>query len=176
MKAYAGIGARVIDPDTTIEFIKIGRQLAQMNFALRSGGTEGSDLAFEQGAKDSNGEMEIFLPWTEFNHNKSSLILPQIIPDAIVEIASTLYPRWYSANNAAQRLHARNVQQILGKNLDEESAFVVCYTDRSYTDPSAFGGTMFGIKLAERYNIPVYNFYLRGDRERFYDMLETYAI
>lgn len=169
MKAYAGIGAREIPIALDLEFIKIGRHLAQdKGLVLRSGGAEGADTAFENGCDDGSGQKEIFLPWKGFNHNKSTFILPDPIPLEIVKIARNIYPRWDSVSEPVRRLHARNVMQILGWDLNDQSAFVVCYTERPYNDPAAIGGTMFGIELATQRSIPVYNFYVRGDRERFY--------
>lgn len=172
MKAYAGIGAREINVGLQIEFVKIGRRLAQAGLTLRSGGAQGADLSFEWGADDGNGKKEIFLPWKGFNHNKSILVLPEPIPTNIVSIARGIYPHWDYVTEPVRRLHARNVMQILGWDLNDPSAFVVCYTERPYNDPKAVGGTLFGIKLAEANDIPVYNFFVRGDRERFYKMME----
>ena len=170
MKAYAGIGARELPLSLNLEFIKIGRHLAQdKGLILRSGGAEGADTAFEDGCDDGSGQKEIFLPWKGFNHNKSALILPDPIPLEIVKIARDIYPRWNTVSESVRRLHARNVMQILGADLNDQSAFVVCYTERPYNDQAAIGGTMFGIELAEKNNVPVYNFYIRGDREKFYN-------
>lgn len=174
MDAYAGIGAREISSSLKKEFIEIGKLLAQRKTILRSGGADGADLAFEAGCDFCvpRGTKEIFLPWKNFNHNSSSYVLPDPIPEEIVTITSRLYPHWAYVKEPVRRLHARNVMQILGQNLNTPSKFVVCYTERSYDDPSAIGGTLFGIKLAEEYSIPVYNFYIRGVREEFYRKLE----
>jgi hypothetical protein len=168
MKTYAGIGARELDIPLTLEFIKIGRRLAQEHFILRSGGAEGADTAFEDGCDDGSGQKEIFLPWKGFNHNGSTYILPDPIPPEIIKIARGIYPRWDKVSEPVRRLHARNVMQILGWDLHSPSLFVVCYTEQPYNDPNAVGGTMFGIVLATDNSIPVYNFFVRGDRERFY--------
>jgi hypothetical protein len=169
MRTYAGIGARDTPVDLILEFIKIGRHLANAGYRLRSGGAEGADLAFEWGCDDGSGEKEIFLPWKGFNKSKSSLVLPEPIPKPMEAIASKLYPHWGSASHGVRCLHARNIYQILGQSLNDPVDFVVCYTERPYNDPKAIGGTLFGIKLAEEHSIPVYNFFIRGDREKFYD-------
>lgn len=171
MPAYTGIGARELSQSIQVEFTEIGRRLALIGYTLRSGGAEGADLAFERGADKGHGKKEIFLPWKSFNHSDSTYILESPTPQGIVDIASKLYPRWDRSSQGVQRLHARNVRQILGQDLNDPSAFVVCYTERPYNDPNAIGGTLFGIKLAEANDIPVFNFYVRGDRERFYKVL-----
>ncbi len=168
MKAYAGIGARDLKSGLSIEFITIGRHLAQKGYMLRSGGAEGADSAFEDGSDDGSGQKEIFLPWKGFNHNGSNLILPDPIPKEIIVIARNIYPRWDKVSEPVRRLHARNVLQVLGWDLNDPSSFVICYTERPYNDPQAIGGTMFGIVLATERSIPVYNFYVRGQRELFY--------
>jgi hypothetical protein len=139
MKAYAGIGAREISLPLNLEFIKIGRRLAQERYILRSGGAGGADQAFEDGADDGSGHKEIFLPWKGFNHNGSTYVLPNPIPPEIIKIARSIYPRWDRVSEPVRRLHARNVMQILGWDLNDQSAFVVCYTKRPYNDPSAVG-------------------------------------
>ena len=170
MKAYTGIGARELSPNLSQEFQQIGKRLANLGYVVRSGGAEGADSAFEVGA--GGGGKEIFLPWKGFNHNRSTLILPNPIPEDVAAIAKEIYPHWDHVTEPVRRLHARNVMQILGWDLNDPSAFVVCYTERPYNDPKAVGGTLFGIKLAEANDIPVYNFFVRGDRERFYKMLD----
>ncbi len=172
MKAYTGIGARELSPNLSQEFQQIGQSLAKLGYTVRSGGAQGADSAFEAGSDTVSGLKEIFLPWKGFNHNKSSLILPNPIPEDVANIAKEIYPHWDHVTEPVRRLHARNVMQILGWDLNDPSAFVVCYTERPYNDPNAVGGTLFGIKLAEANDIPVYNFFVRGDRERFYKMLD----
>lgn len=168
-KVYAGIGARVIPTEIGEKFFIVANHLAYEGWTLRSGGAPGADSAFEEGCDICNGQKEIYLPWKGFNKS-TSLLYERIFPPKVLEIASRLYPRWNDVDEATRKLHARNVQQILGKeasNADEYSRFVCCYTDRSYTDANAVGGTMFGIKLAGEFNIPVFNFFLEGDEERF---------
>ena len=60
---------------------------------------------------------------------------------------------------------ARNAMQVLGPNLDDPSAFIVCWTpdasDGSKTSPKT-GGTGQALRIAHEYKIPVYN--LADDR------------
>ena len=171
MKPYTGIGAREITPSLTNELTQIGQKLAELGYTVRSGGAQGADFAFETGCDIGKGSKEIYLPWKGFNHNKSSLVLPNPIPTDVAAIAKEIYPHWDYVTEPVRRLHARNVYQILGWDLTSPAHFVVCYTERPYNDPKAVGGTLFGIKLAEKHEIPVYNFFVRGAREQFYKML-----
>ena len=173
MRTYAGIGSKTINGIIKNEFMKIGSKLATLGYILRSGGSKGADLAFEQGCDAANGLKEVFVPWVRFNGNKSTLILPQAIPELVVSITQqVLYPHWNKVSEKMRRLYARNVYQILGEDLNSPAKFVVCYTEKSYNDLMIIDETLFSPKLAEQYNIPVYNFFVRGAREQFYNMFE----
>jgi hypothetical protein len=174
-KVYAGIGARVIPEEIRAKFWTIGNRMAYYGWTLRSGGAPGADSAFEAGCDVANGSKEIYLPWKGFNKSTSLLYLERPINPRLIAIAKQLYSRWDDGAEGTRKLHTRNVQQILGKealNASEYSRFVCCYTDRSYKDVQAIGGTMFGIKLAEMHNIPVFNFFLEGEEEHFEEYLE----
>ena len=168
---YSGIGSRTTPQDILEEFKHIGLQLANSDFILRSGGAKGSDLAFEYGCDHSNfpNNKEVYLPWKGFNESHSNLILETPIPKQVEDICKDIYLRWYFISDAIKRLHARNCYQILGQTLDKPSSFVICWTDRDEND---YGGTMFGIKLARKYSIPVYNFYKPMDKIYFYSMMK----
>lgn len=174
-KYYAGIGGGVMPEEIRKKFFQIANRLAAEGWTLRSGGADGADAAFEHGCDMLQGKKEIFLPWKGFNKSTSPLYLDRPINPRLLEIARNLYPRWSGAGEGTRRLHTRNVQQILGKealDASEYSRFVCCYTDRSYKDVQAIGGTMFGIKLAETHNIPVFNFFLEGEEDHFEEYLE----
>lgn len=169
MRYYAGIGAREIPNDVHDELVAIGLKLAQRGWTLRSGGAPGADSAFEFGAgccDSPPASKEIFLPWKGFNNNPSTLYFYSIPPKLEV-IAKKIYLAWDRVSIGVKKLHARNVQQILGKDPDvsEPSQFVVCWTLRPANE---FGGTRFGMKLAEQRGIPVYNLAVEEDKERFY--------
>lgn len=151
-KYYAGIGGRNTPQDVCNTFSLIGLKL-EPHYILRSGGADGADIAFE---KHVGINKEIWLPWLKFNNNLSPFILETIIPKEVVQIAKKYYTRWDFVEESIRRLHARNVYQILGRNLVTPVEFVVCWTDRPDTDT---GGTQFGMHLAKDYGIPVYNFY-----------------
>jgi hypothetical protein len=174
MKYYAGIGARFASEEILEECTDIGEAFGAFGYTLRSGHANGCDLSFEYGCNKNLGLKEIYLPWKNFNGSDSPYYLTWDIPEKLAEIAKTIYPHWDKVRNAIKSLHARNVQQILGKNADSKSDFVVCYTDRSYDDPTQIGGTMFGIKLAQANNIPVYNLFLKEEKEKFYEFMKSF--
>lgn len=151
MPYYTGIGSRSTPPDVQKLFQYIAGTLAQDGYVLRSGAAPGADTAFEYGCKMAHGPAEIYLPWRMFNNSPSRLWK---IPDEAFDIAGTIHPNWNVLSHTDRKLHARNVMQVLGEDLNTPSIFVVCWTK----DGKRIGGTRTAIVLAERYDIPVYNF------------------
>ena len=147
-KHYTGIGSRNA-PTWALEQAKIlGKKLAECDYILRSGAAEGMDVSFEKGCDLSYGKKQIFLPWRNFNNHPSPFY--QLDPLAL-EMAKEIHPAWDKLSDGAKKLHARNIYQVLGLNLDHPSRFILCYT------PWDKGGTLQAIRLAKELNIPVYN-------------------
>lgn len=149
-KPFTGIGSRKT-PIWVLEWIENSAvpRLSEAGFTLRSGGADGADEAFET---DYTGDKEIYLPWNGFNENPSPIW--HISPIAY-QIAQEIHPNWASLSQAGQKLHARNVHQVMGKRLNSPSLFVLCWCQIKNGEPQ--GGTRTAIKLAEKYGIPVYN-------------------
>lgn len=157
---YTGIGSRRA-PGYVLTMISIiARYLGccpYFTYNMRSGGADGPDLAFELGVI-APGTVEIFLPWQGFNKNVSPLF---DIPQEAFAIASKHHPAWTKLKPSVKRLMARNVQQVLGKNLDDPSHFVLCWTpdgcESADTRTRDTGGTGLAIAVASTYGVPVYN-------------------
>lgn len=156
---YTGIGSRSTPQEILDHFITIGEVLARLGFTLRSGGADGADAAFEVGCDRGGGKKEIFLPWKRFNNNLS----PHFeIPQEAFEIAEDIYgSRWQFLKPSVKRLMARNIQQILGKNLDSPSQCVICWTPDGCLNSAQrsikTGGTGQAISCAFENDIPVFN-------------------
>lgn len=148
--AYTGIGSRSTPQNILYQMTDIADHLAKCGWTLRSGGAKGADTAFEDGAS----KKQIFLPTGE-------------IPDEAYEIAAKYHPTWGGLPPFVRKLHARNVLQILGENLDCETKFVVCWTPdgSEKTTTKSTGGTGQAIRIANAYNIPVFNLYNEGRLE-----------
>ncbi|MGL4800502.1 MAG: hypothetical protein ACRCWY_14070, partial [Cellulosilyticaceae bacterium] len=129
---------------------EIAEELALLDFILRSGGADGADLACELGCDKSNGKKDIFIPWKGFNKSKS--LLYDITPNHF-KIAAFFHPDWDSLKDSVKRLHARNVSQILGQDLDMLSAFVVCYTPNG----KGSGGTGQALRIAKHYKVRIFD-------------------
>lgn len=174
MKFYAGIGSRETPNDVLELMTLIAANLAMQGWWLRTGIAPGADQAFAEGA-GPNAEWSV--PWLGFEQEfqdaqlasyppKPTILLPSATE---VNIAKQYHPAWDRLSQGAQKLHARNVLQILGPcvgNADfiqcsQASAFVVCWTK----DGQASGGTGQAIRIAEAYGIPVRNLHDPKTRE-----------
>ena len=87
---YAGIGSHETPLLILNEMTAIGRELARLNFTLRSGGAKGADQAFEEGCDEFNGKKEIFVPWDGFEGRKSFCDLPL----EAFSVAWKFHPNW----------------------------------------------------------------------------------
>jgi len=147
MRYYTGVGSRAT-PAYVMEMMEeIAIECEKKDLILRSGGADGADTAFENGAGESK---EIYIPWKGFNG--SSSFRYESSPEA-EKIARTIHPKWGSLSYGGKALHTRNVHQVLGQNLNEPSDFLVCWTENA----KDVGGTATAIKLARKNNIPIFN-------------------
>lgn len=154
MIIYAGIGSRDT-PGNILDLMQgIGRHFSHKNYLLRSGGARGADKAFEKG--EPFGRKEIFTPCASQFHPKW------------YTHASGYHPKWGKLNADTKDKHARNSPIILGENLDSPVDFVVCWTN----DGKASGGTGQGLRIAEYWNIPIYNLH---DLKRADDLWRDWA-
>lgn len=168
---YTGVGNR----DTPQSILKIMTDLASKledrGNVLRSGGAFGADVAFYNGVKNKNN-CQIFVPWDGFGGFR----MKYPIPDEAYNIASKIHPNWNNLVKSVQSLHARNIQQVLGPNLNEPSKYLVCYTRDgcigSSTRTKATGGTATAILTAEMYNVPVFNLKLEAHYDRIVSFIE----
>ena len=138
MKFYAGIGSRQTPKDVLDLMTRLAKCLAREGWTLRSGGAEGADTAFQNGAR---GE------------GPSFIYRPHHATPAAMELAAKFHPAWERCSEYAQKLHARNGFQVLGPRLDQPSKFVVCWTPGA----SGSGGTGQAIRVAKAYGIDVYD-------------------
>jgi len=170
MNYYTGIGSREIPPEIKNLMKEIATRLRELGYILRSGGADGSDTAFELGAKKRK---EIYLPWKGFNNRKSKRF--EISNDAL-ELAETLHPGWNYLKSPARKLMARNCYQILGEDLKTKSDFVVCWTKdgcESHSQRSSkTGGTGQAISLASKNKINVFNLFNEKSKDNFLGLLD----
>lgn len=149
-KYYAGIGSRETPQEVLDWFTILAKYLAKNDYILRSGRAKGADKSFEIGCDLVNGEKEIYLPWGGFESSTSKLIVKE---GKAFEIAKEFHPYWYNLKQGARKLHARNSHQVLGKDLNTPSAFIICWTKNG----SGKGGTGQALRIAKHYDIPIFD-------------------
>ena len=154
-KYYTGIGSRNCPQEILDYFSFLGGKLEGIGYTLRSGGAGGADLAFEKNILEKK---HIFLPWKGFNDSTSDLYH---ICDKALALAENNHPAWDRCSRGARSLHARNGYQILGKELDNPSKFLLCWTPNG----EVIGGTGQALRLAQKHGIKIFNFG-KGDRVR----------
>jgi hypothetical protein len=153
--------------------------LASAGYMLRSGRAPGADQAFESGAGSS---AILYVPWHNFSKDMPVAPGARVFVPAGQELylalllASVAHPKWalaYSPRfqvrqkgdiDPVRRLHARNVLQIWGEDLNTPSDFVIAYATIKNGQPQ--GGTALAMRIAQAASIPVYNLYLPDDIAR----------
>lgn len=158
VRAYTGVGSRSTPIHILDLMTRIARVMGVRDWVLRSGAAEGADSAFEAGARDVGGPVEIFVPWVGFQRHASTLT-PS--PEAF-ELAATVHPAWKKLPESVRKLHARNTHQVLGKDLKSPSDLLICWT----LGGKEVGGTATAIRLALKHKIPVWNLGLEAVRSR----------
>lgn len=136
MKFYAGIGSRQTPQHILNTMTELATKLREEGWTLRSGGAEGADTAFAEGAQDN-----------------AEILRPHHATTAAIELARDLHPAWDACSEYARKLHGRNSQIILGSHLNQPVSFVVAYQDETIKR----GGTRLGMMLAQSRGIPVFN-------------------
>lgn len=150
--AYAGIGSRGTPAHVLQQMTVMSAWLARRGWHLHSGGAAGADTAFASGAPAAR---TLHLPWPGYRrHAGTDCHIPSAeIRRRCLDIASRLHPAWHRCSDGARSLHARNVSILLGHDLAAPVNAVVCWTRNGET----VGGTGMGIRIAERFDIPVLN-------------------
>lgn len=158
--AYAGIGAQVTPLDICQLMSRIAAALSIRGLVLRSGGADGADTAFAHGAL-LGPKSEIFTPWYGFNNVKPGIPLRGSPFEApAMALAERHHPYWDKLSHGARLLQARNCQQVLGRDLQSPSAFVLCWT----ADGTIRGGTGQAMRVANAMGVPVFNLFFADVR------------
>jgi hypothetical protein len=168
-KIYTGIGSRETPEEVLMVMIRIGSVLAHNGWTLRSGHCSGPDQYFEYGADKYNGKMQIYLPWDKFEGARHDGVRYFAWwPDSnkyskAVKIAEHFHPKWSACSSGAQKMHTRNVAQVLGMNLDLPSDFIICWTK----DGKQGDGTGQALRIAQglRNPIPIFDLAIHTEEQ-----------
>lgn len=153
---YTAVGNRDAPPPALWIAGRCAKLLSDHGYFPRGGGAPGMDSAFYKASKHA----EVYPPWNKFE----GFPLLYSIPVKAFEMAEDIIgPRWEKMSDGHRKLHARNMQQVLGPHLDTPSKFLLCYTrdgcDSEATYTKSTGGTGSAIICADRHGIPVINFF-----------------
>lgn len=147
---YAAGGSRKTPPDVLLLMRRVAGRLAQRGLLLRTGGAEGADRAFWEGALSQGGKIELYLPWPGFGGLKGVLERPR---SEAYRIAQAYHPAWERLSPRVRALMAQNVHVLLGGDLGSPAAFFACWTPGG----EVVGGTGHAIRVALAHGIPVVN-------------------
>jgi hypothetical protein len=166
---YTGIGSTSTPKKIQQKMTSIATILEAMGFTLLSGDAPGADSAFSRGCTNKL----IFLPWKGFNDSKSPLYIHNAKAE---EIASRFHPIWERLTQGQRKFHIRNVKQVLGKECDTPSKFLICWTNdgvETGKTSQATGGSGQAIRIAQHYKVPIFNLQKPGRYEDFIKYLKT---
>lgn len=160
MMHYTLVGSRETPVESGIILEALVDMLATHHYVGRSGGADGADSALEYQLRESVGLKEIYLPWQSFNGREADgveYINASTMPNykQAMEIAKATHPAWDKCSQGAQKLHARNVYQVLGKDLASPSSVLICWAIP--TAKGVRGGTNTAVQLAKANHVPVLN-------------------
>lgn len=153
---YTGVGSRETPKEIGIVINKIALKLQDLGYTLRSGHAGGADTFFEENIT----EKEIFIPWKSFGNG----IVPEYSSYAD-SLLQEIHPAYNKLTQGAKKLHLRNVNQVLGQDLNTPSKFLICWAD---TDTKGIpkGGTRTAWLVAEKFDVPCFNLKNQKDFDR----------
>ena len=134
--------------------IQVGRGLARNGFTLRSGGARGSDSLWEYGARTGEARPGEGLPEPEIYRVEPPP--PEWAFSLVQEFVDSKHT-WGTFPVYKRGLLARNMQQILGRDGNSPSMWVLYWTEAEGFDTPAAGGTRYALRCAAKYGIPMLN-------------------
>lgn len=188
-KPYTGIGSREAPIEVLNEMTRCAAYLAKKKFVLRSGKAGGSDEYFQKGVErvgldwqtklllDTDRKLaEIYTPWKDFHNEVLSSFwdIDSRSLDTAQEaqkIASEIHPNWNACKKGVRLLHSRNIFQVLGKNLDSPSLFVLYYAKEDRKG-NVQGGTRTAVMCAREYGVPTVNMLFDGWKEKTWEIID----
>lgn len=155
MDYYTGIGSRNAPRDVLDTLYKIARFFRKHKWILRSGGARGCDTSAERGAE---GLSEIFIPYRAFSRNPRHIVpnRDRALHKKAWRLVERYHPEAARLNQIVRMLHCRNMFQVLGRDLETPSRFVVYWAPESESGVVQ-GGTRMAVYCARAHGIPTFN-------------------
>jgi hypothetical protein len=172
---YAGIGPRKT-PDDQLEIMgSIAQQLAESGWHLSSGWGHGADQAF--GTHAPANQQTQWIPWPGFNGaSREAPFVHVRVTDDKENIAAPHHPYWGNMKLHTRRLMCRNVDILLGDQLDQQVDMVVYWQSEAH-DQSFNSGTNHTRRMANTWGIPSFNIRHEADQKdlcKYVEYLEQY--
>lgn len=170
---YTGVGSRET-PKNIMELMgRISHRLSSEGIILRSGGAPGADTAFQSKSEHN----EIYIPWNGFQdlyHDGEQVFLSELERHLYQAktIAREVHPAWSQLTPAAQKLHTRNLFQVLGRDLQTPSKFLVCWSKPDLKTGVPTGGTRTAWMIAIHSGVRCFNIYFLDHLELFQEVVQ----
>lgn len=153
-KPYAVVGNKDFPTDLIPKLTSIVKKLDSLGYTARTGSMKGLDVYVEE----ITTNVELQLPWKNFNNkeSKNTYSSPEILA-----IAKSLQPGFDELALPIKGFLAKNVRVLLGGKGISRAIFLLCHSEdgvdnaRQVTSRTASVG--HAIKVADKFNIPVFN-------------------
>ena len=181
------IGNRDAPEYERVKYLPVVRSLLLAGHTGRSGGAEGMDAVLtevvEELLKEGHSEIkaEIYLPKAYFKgladgdlEGRVTSVLEYANREEANKLASEVHPAWHYCDDYSRGAHIRNMYEVLGKELDTPSDFVLTFAKTTRKEV-ILGGTATAAELAIKHEIPIFNGYIKPFEE-IYEFLKERGI
>jgi predicted Rossmann-fold nucleotide-binding protein len=154
-RCYAGIGSRRLSGSELKRCREIGKQMARDGWILRTGGAEGADQAFAEGALLAGGRVIICLPWSSYE--KKWVEWAKRHGAEVEVLGSRDFEAWDSVDQyhpAVSRL-SRGVRALHARNFVIFRGTELCIAAPKKDRYGRYGGTGQGMRIAEDRGIEI---------------------
>jgi len=170
---FAGAGHRKLPEQAVKEIQYLSSILSKAGFILNTGGAEGADEAFMKAMATYGGKTNVFIPWEGYRKLKAinrNVRIFADIPQKAYEVAAKYHPAWEKLGPKIRKLMARNVQLLMGKDLESKATFAVVWGE--VKGGQVKGGTGHTVRTAVGEGIPVFNLATHNPRTFHKEFLE----
>lgn len=153
-KPYAVVGNREFPTDLMPKLTSIVKKLDSLGYTARTGSMKGLDICVEE----LTSNVELQLPWKNFNdkESKNTFSSPEILA-----LAKSFQPGFDELSLPIKGFLAKNVRVLLGSKGISRAIFLLCHSedgvDSARHVSSRTASVGHAIKIADKFNIPVFN-------------------